>query len=192
MRHNSHPGRLTKTWGNFPLFLPSLLILAALGLILQGCTLQAPQKSAPQTTQRPVFLAPTAVPPATITPQPVQIEQRPTPTIPCVDGLVFVSDLTIPDGSSIQPGSSVDKRWEVENSGTCNWSEGYTLRLVAGDELGAQPDQPLIPARSSTKAVIRILFQAPPESGQYRSAWQAHNPTGDPFGDPIYMDIEVP
>jgi hypothetical protein len=58
--------------------------------------------------------------------------------------------------------------------------------------MNAVQEQALYPARAGTNAVIQILFQAPAESGTYRSAWQAYNPDGQPFGDPIFIDIAVP
>ncbi len=162
----------------------------ALLLFLQGCVFTPPQRVPPPAIQSPFFLAPTSAP-FFIEPNFIPEHPQPTPTLPCVDSLTFLNDLTIPDGSIIQAGASIDKRWEVENSGTCNWESGYSLRLIAGDDLGAGTQQALVPARSGTRAVIRILFQAPSEPGNYRSAWQAHNPEDQPFGDPIFMDIVV-
>jgi hypothetical protein len=109
----------------------------------------------------------------------------------CQDNLVFRSDVTIPDGTAVQADATLDKRWEVENIGSCNWQEAYRVRLIAGPEMGSQPEQALYPARSGTRAVIRIVFKAPTEPGNYRSAWQAFNAQGEPFGDPFFIDIVV-
>jgi hypothetical protein len=109
----------------------------------------------------------------------------------CHDSLSFLQDVTIPDGTSVTALSTLDKRWEVENSGTCGWDERYRLRLIAGPEMGAQKEQALFPARSGARVVLRIIFVAPDEPGTYRSAWQAFRPQGDPFGDPIFIDITV-
>jgi hypothetical protein len=116
---------------------------------------------------------------------------RPTATQICSDDLLFLEDLTIPDGTVVLPGLPVDKRWRVENNGSCNWDESYRLRLIEGASLGAASEQALYPARSGTQAVIRILFTAPLEPGRYRSAWQAHNPRGEPFGQLFYLEIIV-
>ena len=115
----------------------------------------------------------------------------PTPTPPCTDVLTFVNDITIPDGTIVTPGQSVDKQWLVTNSGTCNWSAGYRLKLVSGLDMGAASEQALYPARAGTQAVLRIIFTAPNDIGSYRSAWQAFNPDGRPFGDTIYIQIVV-
>jgi hypothetical protein len=104
---------------------------------------------------------------------------------------LFQEDLTVPDGAVVRPNEIIDKRWQVENTGSCNWDEQYSLTLLAGPQLGAQIEQALFPARSGTQAVVRILFTAPQEPGNYRSAWQAQDSQGNLFGDPIYIDIMV-
>jgi hypothetical protein len=105
--------------------------------------------------------------------------------------LSYLEDITLPDGTLVEPGSALDKRWRVENRGTCNWDEEYRLKLVSGSEMGVVAEQALYPARSGTQVEIRIVFQAPQEAGTYRSAWQAYSPKGDPFGDPFYIEIVV-
>jgi hypothetical protein len=115
----------------------------------------------------------------------------PTPTPPCMDGLSYVQDLTIPDGTSMAPGQIVDKQWQVQNSGTCNWDKRYRLKLIGGDAMGVQPLQPLFPARAGTEATLRIVFTAPQSSGVYESQWQAVDPAGVPFGDAFYVQISV-
>jgi hypothetical protein len=116
----------------------------------------------------------------------------PAPSPDCMPGLVFLSDITIPDGTIVIPGELLDKRWLVENSGSCNWDRQFSLRLIAGPDMGAQPEIALFPARSGTQAEIRILFTAPPEQGTHRSAWQAQDPQGNLFGDPIFIEVIVP
>jgi hypothetical protein len=79
----------------------------------------------------------------------------------------------------------------IQNAGTCNWENSYRLNLVAGTEMGVPAEQALFPARSGTEIEIRIVFSAPEEPGVYRSAWQAFNPDGKAFGDPIFIEIIV-
>jgi hypothetical protein len=120
------------------------------------------------------------------------LSPQPTPSPDCIPGLVFLSDITIPDGTTVNPGEKLDKRWLVENNGSCNWDRRFSLRLIAGPDMGAQPEIALFPARSGTPAEIRILFTAPPDPGTHRSAWQAQDPQGNLFGDPIFIDVVVP
>jgi hypothetical protein len=165
-----------------------LALMVLLGLA--GCGLR-PQLVDPASTGQALFRPVTQAPPTTPTVPPPASTPRPTPVLACIDKLTYVSDQTIPDGTQVAPDSSLDKRWEVENSGTCNWDERYHLRLIGGPDLGANPVQPLFPARSGSTAVIRILMTAPSQTGTYRSAWQAYNPNDEPFGDPFYIEIVV-
>jgi hypothetical protein len=91
----------------------------------------------------------------------------------------------------VTPGQTLDKRWQVQNSGTCNWDNRYRMKLIAGPEMAANPEQALFPARSGASLVIRIVFTAPNEPGTYRSAWQAYAPNGEPFGDPFFIEVVV-
>ena len=170
---------------------PWLLAVSLLAALL-GCSGRG-AVVLPQTRQEPApFIPPTAVPftPAA-SPGSTPSPEPPRPTPPCTNNLVYLSDLTIPDGSIVAPGEQLDKRWEVENDGTCNWDDRYRLRLIAGPSLGASTELAINPARSGAKAVLRILFNAPTEPGAYRSAWQAYAPDGEAFGDPFYVDFAV-
>src|SRR5512138_2793565 len=49
----------------------------------------------------------------------------------------FVADVTIPDGTYIQPGAAFEKIWRLKNTGTCAWSNQYSLVFVSGERMGA-------------------------------------------------------
>lgn len=162
-----------------------------MGCILPGCTTVSLRTTAGSVQQAETpSLPPTE---QSISPSPTtgRAEQPLAQTVECQDQLTFLSDITIPDGTVVSPESTLDKRWEVENSGSCNWDGSYRIRLIAGPDLGAQKEYALFPARNGTRAAIRIVFKAPLEPGPYRSAWQAFNPRGEPFGDPFFIDILV-
>jgi hypothetical protein len=168
-----------------------LCALLWLVFFLPGCTSALPRYSSENSLQEtPPFLPPTA---QSVLPSLTAGTAEPTitPAVICKDQLTFLSDLTIPDGAVVSPNSTLDKRWEVENSGNCNWDGNYRIRLIAGPDLSAQKEQALYPARNGTRATIRLVFKAPLEPGSYRSAWQAFNPRGEPFGDPFFIDILV-
>jgi len=174
----------------------SILAAVLLMLALSSC-------SNPFTNSQPPpepFYPPTRLPGSTPAPQipthtppppvaPVVIE--PAPAEACTDILVFAADLTIPDGTIVQPGEELEKRWQVRNSGTCNWDAGYQVRLTSGPAMGAPEEQALYPARTGTEAKIRMVFTVPEEPGTYRSAWQAADPAGQLFGDPFFIEIVV-
>jgi hypothetical protein len=137
-----------------------------------------------------------SLPPASATGMPLlpsssAIPAIPTSPPPCADGLSFLDDVTIPDYTVVAPGSSLDKQWLVQNSGSCNWDNRYRLRLVSGDPLGVSPEQALYPARAGMQATLRILFTAPLEGGEYVSEWQTFDPNEIPFGESFVIKIIV-
>jgi hypothetical protein len=105
--------------------------------------------------------------------------------------LTFLEAVSIPDGTVVQPGERVDKRWLVQNSGSCNWDDRYRLKSITGTDLNAPVELALYPARSGAKASLRMLFTALTEAGSYQSAWQAYDPQGQPFGDLLYIQLVV-
>ncbi len=116
----------------------------------------------------------------------------PSPTPTCQNSLKYLADITIPDGTVALAGERIDKQWQVQNDGSCDWSGQYTLRLVEGfPPLGAEISQALYPARAGSQVTLQIIFSAPPAAGVYRSAWQAYDPQGNPFGETVYIEIIV-
>jgi hypothetical protein len=175
-----------KRWG------VSIILYSVTCLIFAGCSGYIPSNS--------VFLPPTAVGEptsefVTISSTPITIfsYQTPSPTLEilCNDNLLYLEDLTIPDGSVISPGSTVDKQWQVQNNGTCNWDYRYSLNKISGDEIGIELEQALFPARAGSKVVIQVSFTAPLQEGTYSVIWQAYDPSGYPFGDPLSILIVI-
>jgi hypothetical protein len=119
------------------------------------------------------------------------VDLRPTPTPDCTDILSFLEDVSIPDGTMVRPHESLDKRWLVENTGSCNWDQRYRIRLLSGPNMSAEPEQAIFPARSGTRFTLRMQMVAPAEPGIYRSAWQAVDPQGQLFGDPFFIEVIV-
>jgi hypothetical protein len=175
-----------------------LFLVASLGIVvLSACSSLRSQPTMPSAPfippTRQAQTAPAAL--MTVLPPAAALTSSPspevTPTPACSNILAFAADLSIPDGTIVKPGEQLEKRWQVRNSGTCNWDNTYRVGLIAGPALGVPEKQALFPARSGTEAKIRMLFTAPAEPGTYRSAWQAIDPSGEPFGDPFFIEIVV-
>lgn len=171
--------------------LTSGLFLLTIMILAQAC--------APQATPTP-FRPPTQIISienlSTITPIPTNtivptFTVTPVLTGPCINNLTFVDDITIEDNTTVPAGSTMDKQWLVSNSGTCNWDSSYRLKWVGGETFGAAGEQMLFPARAGTQATLRIIFTAPTVAGNYQSAWQAYDPDGIAFGDPIFITVNV-
>jgi Ig-like domain-containing protein len=178
-------------------------ILFAISLILLSLSAFACSPKSTPTPFRPPTIEPPLIEPTLIirpTKKVVVVQSTPVPTITafptadqqdCTNELRFVEDVTVPDNSFITYGASIDKQWLVENGGTCNWDSNYRLKHLGGADLGAPEELMLYPARAGTRATLRVMFSAPYTDGVYESAWQAVDPSGNVFGDTIYIRITV-
>jgi len=172
---------------------PNLIALLLALTLVSACAPKATDTPfRPPTQPQPTQILPTTTPiPAIYTPLPTStITATPTEG-PCSNDLKFIQDVTIPDGTTVSVGTTIDKQWLVDNSGTCNWDSTYRLKWIGGDPLGANQEQILYPARAGKQATLRILFTAPTVAGTYESAWQAYGLDGIAFGDPIFIKIVV-
>jgi hypothetical protein len=110
----------------------------------------------------------------------------------CIDSLRYLADLTYPDGSYVTPGQAIEKQWQVENNGTCDWDANYRIKLVEGyPAMGVAAELPFVTGRTGSQVTVTINFTAPAEAGTYQTAWQVYNPEGFPFGETIFMVIVV-
>src|SRR5690242_20438135 len=113
------------------LFLTGCVIRSADGGIQKAPYFRPPTLANETTPTNPVNSPNPATPVSTGTGAAVNANTpdsgQPSPTAPCKDSLTFVKDLTIPDGTEVAPESTLDKRWEIENNGNCNWGDGYRV-----------------------------------------------------------------
>ncbi|HET6846235.1 MAG TPA: NBR1-Ig-like domain-containing protein, partial [Anaerolineales bacterium] len=120
---------------NLPLFAPSTPPAeATLGrLYTQAAqTLQASQAQIGTPTGT---ATPTVAPPTFATPS----STRAPGAGPLCNAAAFVRDVSIPDGTTVQPGADFTKTWRLSNVGTCTWTTAYALVFVTGDRMhGAQ------------------------------------------------------
>lgn len=140
----------------------------------------------PLPTPNPTLPTPTPVP--TATPQ------------PCIDDMAFVQDLNLNDQNmtappQMSPGWPFTKGWRVRNSGTCPWNSGYRLVYVAGNtpaaQMGGQPTpvQGTVPAGQAYDFFVNLV--SPLQPGVYQGFWQMINDRNVPFGQRIWVGIEV-
>ena len=89
--------------------------------------------------------SPTLTPTVTVTGTPPTITptKSATPAPSACDRAQFISDVTVPDGTTFAPNTSFSKTWRLKNVGTCTWTN-YSLIFDSGEKMGG-PDSALIP-----------------------------------------------
>jgi hypothetical protein len=80
----------------------------------------------------------------------------------------------------------------MKNTSSCDWGEGYTIAHLDDDPLGAPGAAPVPPTPSNANADISIQLTAPAQSGAYTSTWRLKDPTGQWFGNRVFVVINVP
>jgi hypothetical protein len=106
-------------------------------------------------------------------------------------GLAFVSDVSIPDNTPVDPGKTFTKTWKVKNAGSCAWEAGFKFAFVTGDAMGGTSYT--LPSSVAAGAVtdISVSMTAPNKSGTIRGDWRMQTASGQFFGDQVYVQVVV-
>jgi hypothetical protein len=55
------------------------------------------------------------------------------------DNADFVTDVTVPDGTVLDPGETFTKTWRLKNAGTCSWTPSYAHVFIWGSMADLPP-----------------------------------------------------
>ena len=122
--------------------------------------------------------------------QPVVSQPTIGPTTSCY-GLTFVSDVSIPDNTSMKPGETFTKTWKVFNSGSCAWDKGFKFSFTTGNAMGGSTY--VLPASitSGAQTDIPVPMTAPTTPGTYKGNWRMSTAGGEFFGNEVFVVIVV-
>ncbi len=108
------------------------------------------------------------------------------------DNAIFVSDITIPDGTEMVTGTTFTKTWQVRNTGTCTWDTDYAIVFVNGDRMeGKSPTQLERTVAPGETIDISLSLVAPSDEETYLGYWQIRNASKETFGQMYYVQIIV-
>jgi len=103
----------------------------------------------------------------------------------------FVSDVTVEDGTNVNPGQSLVKIWKMRNESTVAWPENTRLAFVGGDKL-ANVEAVAVPAvEPGAEVDIAVDMIAPVKPGRYVGYWRLVAPDGSRFGQRVWVDVTV-
>jgi hypothetical protein len=143
--------------------------------------------------------APTATPYPTYTPYPSPTKTlEPTATpVPCNRAL-FITDITVHDGSLFPPDSQFSKDWRLKNTGSCDWTANYELVFYSGDKMdGASVTKLNQRVEPGETIDVSVDLISPSNTGQYLGYWILRSTNGNLFGlganakNPFWVDIKV-
>ncbi|TYB61884.1 transcriptional regulator [Nonomuraea sp. PA05] len=120
-------------------------------------------------------------------------EGTPTPPATPFDDSVFEKDVTYPDGTVVQSGTSFDKTWRIRNSGNIPWQDRYLTRM--NDTPCKAPKRvaigPVLPGESVD---ITVRVRAADSPGRCKIFWKMTDEHGAPLlaaKKPIFLDVSV-
>lgn len=154
--------------GLFSLFVFTTFLLSSCGNATPTST-QAPITQASITQTSTVQASITNVPPTS------SIVNPPG----CTNSAAFVTDVTVPDNASFKQGEKFNKVWRIKNTGTCTWTEQYTLVFYDGDQMSAPDSTPLSVTRPGDTLDIAVDMVAPMKDQVSRADFQIHTPSGE-------------
>jgi len=105
----------------------------------------------------------------------------------------FVADVTIPDGTKMDPGENFMKAWQIQNTGTCIWDDGYRLKYLGGrmDGYDVKIDQTLEFVKPGQVQEYHVDLTAPLQEGEWSECWKMQDDGGSYFGTYLCVSIEV-
>ncbi|XP_059441396.1 protein JOKA2 [Corylus avellana] len=107
----------------------------------------------------------------------------------------FILDVNVIDGTIMAPSTPFTKIWRMRNSGSLTWPRGTQLVWIGGDRYSDAPSVDLeIPSNGvpvDKELDIAVDFTAPASPGRYMSYWRMASPSGQKFGQRVWVLIQV-
>ena len=113
----------------------------------------------------------------------------------CNDGALVGE--TLPDKSEVTAGKEFVKAWEMKNTGTCDWDEGFVFAFqpdlsssgIEGYDIVLKTSDRVIKPNKSESFVIKLT--APTTAGEYKGYWKMKDDAGNYFGSLVFFDVIV-
>lgn len=105
--------------------------------------------------------------------------------------MAFVRDVTIGEGESVPPNTTFVKTWRIQNNGSSAWPPGVFLKYTSGDQLGPVNLVSVKSLDAGEYYDLSVNMISPGKTGMYQGQWRMCTPTGQYFGDVIWVILCV-
>ena len=136
--------------------------------------------------------SPTLTVEATVTPPDIiDTLETPAKADSCYN-LLWLKDVTIPDGTLLKPNEVFTKTWLVQNNGGCAWPPGFTFSHVGGDLMRGRTVKLEEPIPVGAKRQISVQLVVPGgQNGLAQGSWRMADADGNYFGNTLSVNILV-
>jgi next-to-BRCA1 protein 1 len=108
---------------------------------------------------------------------------------------IFIQDVNILDNTIMSPNTPFTKIWRMKNNGTFVWPHGTQFVMIGGDIISdvtsAELEIPSTGFPIGKELDIAVEFTAPLLPGRYISYWRMALPSGQKFGQRVWVLIQV-
>ncbi|XP_010663097.1 protein JOKA2 isoform X2 [Vitis vinifera] len=105
----------------------------------------------------------------------------------------FILDVNVIDGTVMAPSIPFTKTWRMRNTGNAVWARGTRLVWIGGDRFSEKDSVEIcrdcVPIGEELE--ISVDFTAPEFPGRYISYWRMAAPSGQTFGQRVWVLIQV-
>jgi len=108
---------------------------------------------------------------------------------------LFVRDVTLGDGTYVEPGSFLIKTWAIQNDGTVPWPDNVRVVYVSGNRellIDGQTSFHAPTARANQVVDVTAVLRAPGKPGKYKTVFRLIDAAGNPFGSTFWVEVIVP
>lgn len=106
------------------------------------------------------------------------------------NNLLLIESYTEPAGP-FRPGQEFTQKWQVANTGTCDWLYLYSLVHVSGDRLGGNGGRLSNKIEPGKWTTLSVDLDAPNAAGTYTGNWRFAHADGTYFGSVLPVSIKV-
>jgi len=96
-----------------------------------------------------------------------------------------------PDTSTYMPEERFTVSWKVANTGTCEWSQRYSVVYASGDKFTTGTTSPNNPIPVGKWTTLSLGMNAPKAPGTYTGYWRLSDGAGKVFGATLGVTIVV-
>ena len=175
--------------------LSAIYTAAAQTVAAQDASAQATdeQTVTPMPTDTESLLTPTDSGISTPTDLPTMVSSLPTSTSggSSCNNSAYVSDVTVTDGTVMSPGQTFVKTWALQNTGSCTWDTGFTIRFFSGDQMGGTSGPVTSSVAPGGQTDVSVTLTAPLTAGTYQGNWRLADDSDITFGEIIDVVIDV-
>jgi hypothetical protein len=106
------------------------------------------------------------------------------------NNMVLIQSYTEPEGP-FKPGQEFTQKWQVANTGTCDWLYLYNLQFASGDRMGGNGSRLSNKIEPGKWTTLSVDLDAPNSAGTYTANWRFAHADGTFFGSVLPVSIKV-